>query len=115
MSRKPEPHGENGRRITLARPPGPRREQQVRAPADPSSAAFPLPVALVVEGSEIIVQGVITSPLAHWPVDDAARTGPDISFENCRIEGGEEVADVPARHLPNLRGVDVSRRSARPR
>jgi 3-phosphoshikimate 1-carboxyvinyltransferase len=33
--------------------------------------------------------------------------GADISFENRRIEGGEEVADVRARYSPDLRGVDV--------
>ena len=32
-------------------------------PADPSSAAFPLVAALIVPGSEVILEGVMTNPL----------------------------------------------------
>jgi 3-phosphoshikimate 1-carboxyvinyltransferase len=33
--------------------------------------------------------------------------GADLTLENRRVEGGEEVADIRARYSPNLRGVDV--------
>ena len=32
-------------------------------PADPSSAAFPLVAALIVPGSEIVLEGVMINPL----------------------------------------------------
>ena len=101
-----EPHGENGRRITLEGRPE-LHASKVCVPADPSSAAFPLAAALVVEGSEIIVEGVMTNPLRTGLLTTLLEMGADISFENRRIEGGEEVADVRARYSPDLRGVDV--------
>jgi 3-phosphoshikimate 1-carboxyvinyltransferase len=101
-----EPYGENGRRITLEGRPE-LRASKVCVPADPSSAAFPLAAALVVEGSEIIVEGVMTNPLRTGLLTTLLEMGADISFENRRIEGGEEVADVRARYSPDLRGVDV--------
>jgi len=101
-----EPYGEHGRRITLEGRPE-LRASKVCVPADPSSAAFPLAAALVVEGSEIIVEGVMTNPLRTGLLTTLLEMGADISFENRRIEGGEEVADVRARYSPDLRGVDV--------
>jgi 3-phosphoshikimate 1-carboxyvinyltransferase len=101
-----EPYGENGRRITLEGRPE-LHASKVCVPADPSSAAFPLAAALVVEGSEIIVEGVMTNPLRTGLLTTLLEMGADISFENRRIEGGEEVADVRARYSPDLRGVDV--------
>jgi len=94
----------NGRRITLE---GRRNCMRAKLRAcGPSSPPFLSP-RLVVEGSEIIVEGVMTNPLRTGLLTTLLEMGADISFENRRIEGGEEVADVRARYSPDLRGVDV--------
>ena len=56
------PFGDHGRRITLQGQPE-FEPAPVVVPADPSSAAFPLVAALIVPGSEIILDGVMTNPL----------------------------------------------------
>ncbi len=103
---KVEPHGPHGRKITLEGRPE-LRAQKVRVPADPSSAAFPLAAALIVEGSDIVVEGVMTNPLRSGLLTTLLEMGADLSLENRRIEGGEEVADIRARYSPGLRGVEV--------
>ncbi len=103
---KVEPHGEHGRKITLEGRPD-LRARQVRVPADPSSAAFPLAAALIVENSDIVVEGVMTNPLRSGLLTTLLEMGADLALENRRVEGGEEVADIRARYSPNLRGVEV--------
>ena len=56
------PVGAHGRRVTLEGQPE-LEAAPVVVPADPSSAAFPLVAALIVPGSEIILDGVMTNPL----------------------------------------------------
>lgn len=99
------PHGPHGRKITLeGRPEMVARE--VRVPADPSSAAFPLVAALIVEGSDFVIEGVMTNPLRSGLLTTLQEMGADIALENRREEGGEEVADMRAR-FSHLKGVDV--------
>jgi 3-phosphoshikimate 1-carboxyvinyltransferase len=103
---KVEPHGAHGRRITLEGRPEliPRH---VRVPADPSSAAFPLAAALIIPGSDVLIEGVMTNPLRSGLVTTLREMGADIALENLRNEGGEDVADIRARYSPALRGVEV--------
>ena len=101
-----EPYGEHGRKITLEGRPE-LRASHVRVPADPSSAAFPLVAALIVPGSDIVIESVMTNPLRTGLVTTLMEMGADIALENLRIEGGEEVADIRARYSPGLKGVDV--------
>ena len=101
-----EPHGEYGRKITLEGRPE-LSPAAVRVPADPSSAAFPLAAALIVPGSKVVIEGVMINPLRNGLITTLLEMGADIAFENHRIEGGEEVADIAAKHSPNLVGVDV--------
>ena len=54
--------GDHGRRITLQGQPE-LEAAPVVVPADPSSAAFPLVAALIVPGSDIILDGVMLNPL----------------------------------------------------
>lgn len=78
----------------------------IMIPGDPSSAAFPLVAALLVPGSEVTVHGVLMSPLRTGLFDTLLEMGADLRFANRRMVGGEEVADVTARHSP-LRAVEV--------
>ncbi len=97
---------DEGRVITLEGQPE-LRPQQVRVPRDPSSAAFAVCAALMVEGSEITVPGVSRNPTRAGLYDTLLEMGADIIFENPREEGGEPVADLRVRHSPGLKGVEV--------
>jgi 3-phosphoshikimate 1-carboxyvinyltransferase len=80
--------------------------QTVAVPRDPSSAAFPVCAALIVEGSEITVPGVSRNPTRTGLYVTLAEMGADIAFENPREEGGEPVADLRVR-FSALKGVEV--------
>lgn len=75
-------------------------------PTDPSSAAFPLVAALLVPGSEIVLEAVGLNPLRAGLVDTLIEMGADIVAENPRTEGGEPVADLRVRHSA-LKGITV--------
>lgn len=100
-----EPHGEHGRLIRLIGEPE-LKATAIAVPADPSSAAFPLVAALIVPGSEVTLEEVMTNPLRSGLMTTLIEMGADIRLENRREEGGEDIADLVARGSP-LRGVDV--------
>jgi 3-phosphoshikimate 1-carboxyvinyltransferase len=78
----------------------------VAVPGDPSSAAFPLAAGLVVPDSEVTVENVMLNPLRTGLFDTWIDMGADLTFTNRRSSGGEEVADVTARHS-QLKGIVV--------
>jgi 3-phosphoshikimate 1-carboxyvinyltransferase len=94
-----------GRVITLRGQPE-LRPQTIVVPRDPSSAAFPVVAALLVEGSEVLVPGIGLNPTRAGIYDTLVEMGADIAFENRREEGGEPVADLRVRFGP-LKGVEV--------
>jgi 3-phosphoshikimate 1-carboxyvinyltransferase len=96
---------DEGRVITLTGQPE-LKPQTVAVPRDPSSAAFPVCAALIVEGSEILVPGVSQNTTRNGLYTTLVEMGADITFENPREEGGEPVADLRVRHS-NLKGVEV--------
>lgn len=95
----------DGRHIRLA---GGQRLTGTRivVPGDPSSAAFPLVAAIITPGSEVTVEGVLLNPLRTGLFETLREMGADLTIENAREEGGEQVGDVVARHSA-LRGVAV--------
>ncbi|WP_108854659.1 3-phosphoshikimate 1-carboxyvinyltransferase [Albidovulum aquaemixtae] len=94
-----------GRVITLTGQPE-LRPQTVAVPRDPSSAAFPVCAALIVEGSDILVPGVSQNPTRNGLYTTLVEMGADIAFENPREEGGEPVADLRVR-ASTLKGIEV--------
>jgi 3-phosphoshikimate 1-carboxyvinyltransferase len=82
------------------------RPQNLSVPGDPSSAAFPIVAALVVPGSDILVQHVGINETRMGLFEVLKEMGADIGFENKREVGGEPVADIRARHSA-LKGVDI--------
>ena len=75
-------------------------------PADPSSAAFPLVAALIVPGSDIVLEGVMTNPLRTGLLTTLREMGAVSRMLEQRNEGGEDVADLRVR-ASALKGVDV--------
>jgi 3-phosphoshikimate 1-carboxyvinyltransferase len=100
-----EAYGDHGRRIMLTGQPE-LEAAPVVVPADPSSAAFPLVAALIVPGSEIILDGVMTNPLRAGLLATLREMGASIEVLASRHDGGEEVADLRVRRSL-LKGVDV--------
>ena len=82
------------------------RPQSVAVPRDPSSAAFPVCAALIVEGSDIFVPGVSQNLTRNGIYITLVEMGADITFENPREEGGEPVADLRVR-FSDLKGIEV--------
>lgn len=78
----------------------------VDVPRDPSSAAFPIVAALIVEGSEVELPNILINPLRTGLITTLRDMGADIEYRNVRSSGGEQVADIVVRHC-SLRGVDV--------
>ncbi|MGB0960936.1 MAG: 3-phosphoshikimate 1-carboxyvinyltransferase [Halocynthiibacter sp.] len=82
------------------------KPQTIAVPRDPSSAAFPVCAAVMVEGSEVFVPGVSQNGTRDGIYKTLVEMGADITFENPRVEGGEPVADLRVR-ASNLTGVEV--------
>lgn len=82
------------------------RPQTIAVPRDPSSAAFPVAAALLVEGSEIVLPGVGLNPSRAGLYTTLREMGADIGLENAREEGGEPAADLRVR-FSALRGIEV--------
>jgi 3-phosphoshikimate 1-carboxyvinyltransferase len=97
--------GPEGRVIILTGQPE-LRPQTVAVPRDPSSAAFPVSAALIVEGSDILVPGVSQNPTRNGLYLTLVEMGADIAFQNPREEGGEPVADLRVR-ASSLKGIEV--------
>ena len=80
--------------------------RRVNVPGDPSSAAFLVAAALIVPGSEVVIEGVLVNPTRTGFYVTLQQMGADVVFQNEREEGGEPVADIRVRHS-RLRGVRV--------
>ena len=75
-------------------------------PTDPSSAAFPLVAALIVPGSDVMIEAVMINPLRTGLITTLLEMGAESRRLNERERGGETVADLRVR-AGGLTGVDV--------
>jgi len=100
-----EERPEGGRIITLTGQPE-LRAAPIRVPGDPSSAAFPLVAALLVPGSDVLLEGIGLNPLRIGLFDTLREMGAAIDLQNKRMEGGESVADLRVRGS-GLKGITV--------
>jgi len=82
------------------------RGQTLTVPGDPSSAGFPLVAALIVPGSEVVIENVLMNPTRTGLIDTLIEMGGDIFIENRRVSGGEDIADLRVKHS-RLKGVRV--------
>jgi len=100
-----EPAESGGKRVTVEGYPE-LAAAPIAVPGDPSSAAFPLIAALIVPGSEIIIEGVGVNQLRTGLFECLREMGSDIGMLNERDEGGEPVADLHVR-ASTLIGADI--------
>lgn len=98
---------EDGRRVIRLTGQPELRPVEIAVPRDPSSAAFPVAAALIVEGSEVLVPGIGMNPTRAGLYTTLQEMGADLTLENERIEGGEPVADLRARFSPEMTGIEV--------
>lgn len=80
--------------------------QAIDVPGDPSSAAFPLVAALIVPGSDIVIENMLMNPTRTGLVTTLMEMGGDIEILDRRNAGGEDVADLRVR-ASELKGVTV--------
>jgi 3-phosphoshikimate 1-carboxyvinyltransferase len=100
-----EKEGSHGRKISLTGQPELHRADVV-VPADPSSAAFPIVAALIVDGSDIVLSDVMTNPLRTGLFTTLREMGASIEQSGLRGDAGEPMAQFRVRGS-KLRGVDV--------
>jgi 3-phosphoshikimate 1-carboxyvinyltransferase len=99
------PEGAHGRKIALTGQPE-LHGADVVVPADPSSAAFPIVAALIVEGSDIVLSDVMTNPLRTGLFTTLREMGASIEEGETRGDAGEPMARLRVR-ASKLRGVEV--------
>ena len=80
--------------------------QTIAVPGDPSSAGFPLVAALIVPGSDIMIENVLMNPTRTGLLLTLQEMGGRIDILNPRNAGGEDVADLRVR-ASELKGVTV--------
>ena len=97
--------GEAGHVITLRGQPE-LRAQEIAVPRDPSSAAFPMVAALMVQGSDVTLPGIGLNPTRAGLFATLAEMGARIEISGRRTEGGEAAGDLRVR-FSTLSGIEV--------
>lgn len=80
--------------------------RKITVPGDPSSAAFPAVAALIVPGSDIIIQNVMMNPARSGLYTTLSEMGGQIDLLNPRQQSGEVVVDMRVR-ASTLHAVQV--------
>jgi 3-phosphoshikimate 1-carboxyvinyltransferase len=97
---------ENGERVIRLRGEAELRPQVIEVPGDPSSAAFFTVAALIVPGSDLVIENVGLNPTRAGLYTVLRQMGGRIEELNRREVGGEPVADLRVRHS-TLTGIEV--------
>jgi 3-phosphoshikimate 1-carboxyvinyltransferase len=97
---------EDGARVIRVQGGQPLKPQTIVVPSDPSSAAFTIVAALVVDGSDVTVENVLLNATRAGLIDTLVEMGGDITIVNRRSVGGEEVGDIRVR-ASKLKGIKV--------
>ena len=97
---------EDGTRVITITGGAELKPQTIEVPGDPSSAAFFLVAALIVPGSDVVIENVGLNPTRAGLIDVLVTMGGQIEKLNVREVGGEPVADLHVRHSA-LKGINV--------
>lgn len=93
--------------ITVLRGHSELKAQKLSITRDPSSAAFVVCAAVLVEDSEVVVPNINLNPTRNGLYETLIEMGANLNFENHREENGEPIADIRVRYSSELKGVDV--------
>lgn len=96
----------DGTRVIRLRGEASLRPQTIDVPGDPSSAAFFIVAAVLVPGSELMIENVGLNPTRAGLIEVLRQMGALIEEVNRREVGGEPVADLLVRHS-QLKGIEV--------
>jgi 3-phosphoshikimate 1-carboxyvinyltransferase len=80
--------------------------RRIDVPADPSSAAFPLVAALILPGSDILLNNVGLNRHRIGLIETLIEMGGSIEMQNRREQAGEPVGDIRVK-ASRLTGVSV--------
>jgi 3-phosphoshikimate 1-carboxyvinyltransferase len=83
------------------------RAQRIAVPGDPTLAAFAIVAALIVPGSEVVIEAVSVNPTRSILLASLIEMGADIELQARRSSSGEDVADLRVRHSA-LTGIAIS-------
>ena len=97
---------QDGERTIRIRGEAELRPQTIEVPGDPSSAAFFAVAALVVPGSDLVIENVGLNPTRAGLYEVLRQMGGAIEELDRREVGGEPVADLRVRHSA-LTGIEV--------
>ncbi|KWV93198.1 3-phosphoshikimate 1-carboxyvinyltransferase [Erythrobacter sp. YT30] len=97
---------ENGERMIAVHGESDLSSCDVVVPGDPSSAAFFIVAALLVPGSDLVIENVGLNPTRAGIIEVLRQMGGSIEELDRREVGGEPVADLHVRHS-SLSGIDV--------
>jgi len=96
----------DGTRVISLRGEADLAPQVIEVPGDPSSAAFFLVAALVVPGSDVVIENVGLNPTRAGLIEVLRQMGGSIEALDPREVGGEPVADLHVTHSA-LKGIEV--------
>lgn len=82
--------------------------ETLEVPGDISSAAYFISAALLVPGSDVLIRNVGINDTRAGILDAYAAMGADITLENRRLAGFEDVADLHVRYSASLHGTEIS-------
>jgi len=99
------PSADGGWRVLLADPPGSLPPLDLDVPGDPSSAAFFLVLALLLD-LPLVIRGVGVNPTRTGLLPVLERMGAHIDVEGVATAGGEPVADLVVRK-GSLRATEI--------
>jgi 3-phosphoshikimate 1-carboxyvinyltransferase len=97
---------DDGARIIAIRGEAELKPQHIVVPGDPSSAAFPVVAALLVPGSDVVIENVGLNPTRAGLFEVLRMMGGQIDYLEEREVGGEPVADLRVRGSM-LTGIEV--------
>lgn len=97
---------EDGHHVVALTGPAKLTACPINVPGDPSSAAFPIVAALLVPGSDVVLENIMLNRQRDGLIRVLRDMGGDIALENQRQAAGETVADLRVRHS-RLNAIEV--------
>ena len=82
--------------------------KNIFVPGDISSSAYFIVAALIIPGSDLIIENIGVNPTRTGIIDILKEMGANIALENTRVICGEEIADIHIKY-GELKGVNIGR------